>query len=406
VTARIAEVAGQHREVRGLCALIQIVCKQLEQEYSIPTQDGRQQLRWMVSRWVTLNLGRDRGGVSAKDDWAPAVDNNIDVAGLALTKEMFAGIVVVQTTPTGQGTSQAEVQDVSEDTAVKLTAFMNDMMVAVHRQQEANEVAIQRLRFDLEYVVTKTDAAIALSREETQAMVTRTKAEIDLLHAEVVAAKARQAASEAATVHSLSTTESVNARCRELELQMKLMEMKQASAAAGDGPPPWKRARTVAPGPAAAMPRHRGKRLSASHIVWADLVQEEADVERLDLETVFRTVHRWFKDRAGAPSKCPLDIEVLRADNDVPVVYVLPAECRRGLAERHRDALLRYVQRTLVPDTRATEEEPTENCADPGAVASAVEPAPCFVLARAVAGPPPSELQPPSLAQLWRTWRG
>jgi hypothetical protein len=186
----------------------------------------------------------------------------------------------------------------------------------------------------------------------------------------------------------------MDVRMRELDL--KMMEMKQAAATVADEPPPCKKARTAAPGPAADMPRHRGKRFNISHIVWADLVEDE-DVP--DLDTVFRTVHAWFKNREGAPSKCPLDIEVLRADHDVPVVYVLPAECRRGLAERHRDDLRRYVRRTLVPDTLLdTEDDASENCADPGALRPA-EPAPCFALARAGPVPPPPELLPPSVAQ-------
>ena len=72
VTARIAEVAGQHPEVRGLRALTDLVSAKLMQEYHIPTDNGRQQLRWMISRWVTTHLASGRGGVSAKDDFRMA----------------------------------------------------------------------------------------------------------------------------------------------------------------------------------------------------------------------------------------------------------------------------------------------------------------------------------------------
>jgi hypothetical protein len=368
VTARIVEVADQHREVRGLCALIQVVCRQLEREYSIPTQNGREQLRWMVSRWVTINLGRDRGGVPATQDWAPVVDHNADVADLALTKAMFAGMVTLEQTrglqpgaPPANARGLIEVIQMPEDTVSRITTMM---ITTWSQEQAAHQAAQERTRLDI----------VRIEREE-HASTVRSRGEVE-------AANARRAERE------------TEVRARELEvrakeLDLKMLEMKQASAPS-DEPPPCKKARTTAPGPAADMPRWRGKRFSISHIVWAE-------VGAPDVETVFQTVHRWFRNREDAPYRCPLDVAVLRADHDVPVVYVLPAECRRGLAERHRDALLQHVRHALMPEEV---DDPAENCADPGGVTTnPVPPAPCFVMARAVVGPPPPELQPPSLAQ-------
>lgn len=50
VVRRIAEVADEYPLVRAPKALADAVYRRLSGEYTIPTADGRRQLRWMIGR--------------------------------------------------------------------------------------------------------------------------------------------------------------------------------------------------------------------------------------------------------------------------------------------------------------------------------------------------------------------
>jgi hypothetical protein len=393
LAARIGEIVSKHPTVRGPRMLIDIVYGQMCKELRVPTPEGNRQLRYMVAHWVTTRLAGSggRGGVTFAED----------VPGCSLTEADVVATVdsrcrlsewMSQPDAVSEATAVTPVPDVTaliaeafripEDKMATVNELINNMNRSFELQKDAHLLAIERAKVE-------SETAIARSREESRDTISI----INARRVEMVdAAKARQSETQAATARSQAETETVNARCREVELQMKMMQMKRTSAPSDD-PPPCKKARKVAPGPAADMPRNHGKRFSISHIVWADLAEEEEDQDVPDVETVFRAVRRWFKNREGAPYKCPLDTEVLRADNDVPVVYVLPAEFRRGFAERHRDDLVRHVRRTLMPAANA----PPDNKGNCGEAARTMEPAPCFLQARVA--PPPQELLPPSLAQ-------
>ena len=45
-----------------------MVHKQLLDEYRVPTEEGRKQMRYMVSHWITTQMGEQRGGVTVEDD--------------------------------------------------------------------------------------------------------------------------------------------------------------------------------------------------------------------------------------------------------------------------------------------------------------------------------------------------
>ena len=64
----------------------------------MPTDNGREQLRWMISHWVTTNLSAGRGGASAKDDIGDVVMWEGGVVQVDLSNGLFAGVVEKQQT--------------------------------------------------------------------------------------------------------------------------------------------------------------------------------------------------------------------------------------------------------------------------------------------------------------------
>jgi hypothetical protein len=68
VLKRIQDIITQHGNMRGARRLIDVVYKRLLDEYRVPTEEGRKQMRYMVSQWITTHMGEQRGGVTVADD--------------------------------------------------------------------------------------------------------------------------------------------------------------------------------------------------------------------------------------------------------------------------------------------------------------------------------------------------
>jgi hypothetical protein len=61
-------IITEHVNVRGARQLIDIVYRQLCDEYNLPTEDGRKQMRYMVSNWITTHMAEERGGLDVEED--------------------------------------------------------------------------------------------------------------------------------------------------------------------------------------------------------------------------------------------------------------------------------------------------------------------------------------------------
>ena len=141
VTNRIKEIANEHTNIKAPRELIRQISERLLQEFSVPTENGREQLRWMISHWVTTNLSAGRGDASAKDDISNVVWEGALVQ-VDLSNGLFAGVVEKQQTtenpvPVVGIPDIASMSTMPKEQIVAITACLNSYINAVQMQSEA-----------------------------------------------------------------------------------------------------------------------------------------------------------------------------------------------------------------------------------------------------------------------------
>ena len=141
VTNRIKEIANQHTSIKAPRELIRQISEQLLQEFSVPMENGQEQLRWMISHWVTMNLSAGRGGASAKDDIGDVVWEGALVQ-VDLSNGLFTGVVEKpQTTenpaPVVGIPDIALMSTMPTEQIVAMTACLNSYINAVQMQSQA-----------------------------------------------------------------------------------------------------------------------------------------------------------------------------------------------------------------------------------------------------------------------------
>ena len=306
ITARIATIAASIPEERAPRVLTQKICKQLNNEYRIPTEDGQRLLRWNVSRWVILNLATGRGGVSASED--AAKDTEVPVTDLVV-HEMFAGAVEFQAAPS------MEMDDYVNMPAETLRV-LKDVFEARAREAESKAK-------EAEAKAQHPDAFIAEARAEEA----RAKAKNpDVFLAE--------------------------ARVREIEAQNEQLRLKQQAFLEQ---PPAKRTKGVTTMRLTdAASRRLGDRYSISHEVLDELQRNHPDATLLE---VFQTVNNWFVARTTKTACHRLDVRTKMFEG-VPVVYGWlrggPARRQPFKGTRYADQLLQHVRQSMWPEEVST----------------------------------------------------
>ena len=183
VTARIMAVAAEHPNIKAPRELIRRIAERLLQEFSVPTENGREQLRWMISHWVTTNLSAGRGGASAKDDIGDAVWEGALVQ-VDLSNGLFAG-VVEKNQPTENPAPVVGLPDIASmstlptEQIVAMTACLNSYINAMQMQ---SKVYNEKCETDLKVLKEKAEVEVQSHKNKAEVEVQshKDKAEVDV----------------------------------------------------------------------------------------------------------------------------------------------------------------------------------------------------------------------------------
>ena len=295
VLKRMREIITQHTDVRGARRLIQVVYQQLCTEYHVPTDDGRKQMRYMVSHWITTKMGDERGGVAV-------VEDNRGIVTLADAE-------VIEDIDNAFTLDNVSSESVQRHPQPSRSLDMNVLMQAPIETMNAFAAAC--------------DAVANIEIQRASAERERANAERERGNAEEKRAVAVR---------------------EERESAMALKTLKREAPKARE--PAKKRLRLDAAGPHQLRDRR-------SISDWV-LQQLSTDVP---LERIFTWVFQWFQERSRNVTKYSLDT-VIKYIEDTPVVYGWPATHRRAFfGTRFEQQLLEYVRQQLEPHPVAIEDD-------------------------------------------------
>ena len=342
VLKRMREIISQHTDVRGARQLIQVVYQQLCNEYNVPTDEGRKQMRYMVSHWITTKMGDERGGV------AVAADN--------------------------QGTVTLASTDIIEDID---NAFTLENATAESAQHSGTATRSLDMNILLQAPAEKLNAFSAACNAIVNIEIQRANAERERANAERERANAERERANADDKRAIAVRE-------EHETGVARRNLKRQAPVAEHAAPAKRRLRLDASGPHQLRDRQ-----SISH--W---VLQQLNADEVPLERIFNWVFQWFQERSRNVSKCTLDT-VIKYIEDTPVVYGWPATYRRAFfGTRFEQQLLEHVRQQLAPEPPAVDDR--ESVSTDTSVGD-VEPAPIF--RRPSLDTVPTELGPISMDQ-------
>jgi len=391
---KIHTIAKELPSLSGPRQLSEAIFNRVEQEMRIPTEDGRRQVRYAISHFITTTLYNGRGGVCFVSDRVIDEREYEGIINIDLSNRLSDWLVSApcnappgsnETTAAGEsrdlggfvldGCALDQLSKMNEEALKQLTVLVGtqsqtkQMEIQAHERIKMEEMCLQRLRIQADERRNDEDRE-EVGRQRLQRLEEiRLQTEADRIRAQAELLRTQRGEKRAAT----EPAEHVPKRPR--------------VALSADGP------------------RNLRNRYSVSHRVW-DRVSAAGLVADVELPDVFRMVDEWVVERLRRKSR-PLDLMRVVVDG-TPVLYAHPithknrfegtaAETELG---QHVERLLRpaaAVAETPAADAPLDEDAPPEDVPEPS-VSSSSRPtlAPCFLPAPTS---PPPELQPIPLEQ-------
>ena len=291
VLGRIKEVMTENSDIRGARKLIDVVHRRLCDEYHIPTAEGRRQMRYLVSHWITTHMADERGGVAVEEDCSEIetitdgdvieqVDTGLCISTAASIKAVSSDL------PVDDGmVHPGEVLRAPTETLQMAIQFMNAFATAQEKYGEAQEKVATAMMAKKAAI----DSEIELLREKRKAPE----------------------------------------------------ETEQRDLVLGKRPKTEERLDEQ-------HPQWLGQRYSISHHALAVLQKERGDRNLPPIERVFTIVQDWFSDRLGKVGKCQLNVKTVIVCN-VPVVYGYHDGKHRFRGSKHEEQLHQYVMGRVWP---------------------------------------------------------
>ena len=170
VLKRMREIIDHHTNIRGARQLIQVVYEQLCTEYNVPTDEGRKQMRYMVSHWITTKMGDKRGGVAVAED-NQGIVTLTDADVIQDIDNTFT--LVNATTDSTRHSSQPPVATTSLDMNVLLQTPTEKLSAFAEACNAIANIEVQRAISERERANAEEKRAIAAREERETTLIQR-----------------------------------------------------------------------------------------------------------------------------------------------------------------------------------------------------------------------------------------
>jgi hypothetical protein len=303
VTKRIQELAAEHPDIKAPRELIHRVSTRLLQEFTVPTENGRAQLQWMISHWVTKNLSAGRGGVSVTNDMTTSTSAILEVE---LPEGLFSGVEECTATATGGLNPSADgtFESIGIGNIATLFQLPTERLVEVRGCMKEIGTFIQ----------ANANAYVA-------------RGEIDIRKKEL------------------------EIKEKELELQRLQFISRRQTREKHEGGTLSPRRKKSSCGLVATLLRSGRYSISAAVL---NQLREDAVTRGVDEPTpeiVYPIIEAWFRHRKDRVGVCHIDVRIAVNEALLPEVFGWPTEHRRGRFEntRHSEQLYQHIREAVWP---------------------------------------------------------
>ena len=369
VVRRICNIAAEYPDVKAPRELISQISGRLLQEFTVPTENGAGQLRWMISHWVTKNLSTGRGGVAASNDRA-ATGALVEVD---ISRGLFAGVEVCATAGAAGDPSQIPeilnlfgLSNLSQDHVSTITGCVKEIRATLEFRMQCCELDMKKTELDMKVAEKRIELEMTEAEKRTELEMTAAEKRTEL---EMTAAEKKHDL-EVSLLREKSAADiklrELDLKEKELELERLRLKLRQETRKTNQdhlSSSPKRKRQTV---PTTLV---RSGRYSISESV-VHRLRDDATNRQLEAptaETVYPIVQSWFTDRKKRfGSLSMLDVRVLRNLASLPEMWGWPAHHRRNRFEgtRHDDQLYVHVRDTIWPPPPVSDPAPSPPVTD------------------------------------------